>query len=329
MHQKVIYLDQNIWICLAQAYYGRNRNPDDAKVCKAVLKASESDKVIFPLSAVHMVETHRNNQQQRRERLIDFMIEVSKMYTIPNYEYLIYAELYRAIIKRLDPEVFQEMIKRLDPRYFQQIINYFYPAVNIKDFIIRKGISNMLANNEIKGLDNKEAFIRVCKNEEASNVVRANRYLDYIRADNIEKWRNQVICWNEDRNRRSDAFFSKAFVDEIVGKIVRIKHLELDFPKEVLSPKELCSNQNDIINFSKDVPTFDVFSELFRRRLNDYNKPLETNDFYDIASLAVAIPYCDIVVAEKKFSAIAKDAKLDKIYNTIILSSIKELGQNI
>ena len=41
----------------------------------------------------------------------------------------------------------------------------------------------------------------------------------------------------------------------------------------------------------------------------------------------MAIPYCDIVVTEKMWTDIAKKERLDKIYNTSILNSLKDLSK--
>ena len=56
---------------------------------------------------------------------------------------------------------------------------------------------------------------------------------------------------------------------------------------------------------------------------------MQKNDLNDILAFSMAIPYCDIVIGEKMFISLAKQAHLDKIYNTIILSSIKELDKYI
>ena len=57
-------------------------------------------------------------------------------------------------------------------------------------------------------------------------------------------------------------------------------------------------------------------------RNRELQKDIEDNDLYDIVSLAMAIPYCDIVVGEKRFISIAKNQKLDKLFDTkLILSS--------
>lgn len=49
----------------------------------------------------------------------------------------------------------------------------------------------------------------------------------------------------------------------------------------------------------------------------------------DIASLAISIPYCDMVIAENMFTSIAIRLKLDKKYKTVILKDLKMLKNHI
>ncbi len=117
MLQKIVYLDQNIWIYLAQIYYNIEKDTDISKVCETISKKSDSGELIFPLSAVHLIETHHIQDNERRERLIEFMLKVSKGYTIiPFNNSRIEAEIRQAIYKRIE-----------------------YPTINLRDFVIRKG----------------------------------------------------------------------------------------------------------------------------------------------------------------------------------------------
>ncbi len=60
-----------------------------------------------------------------------------------------------------------------------------------------------------------------------------------------------------------------------------------------------------------------------RDRLGD--RSINKNDIYDIAAFSIAIPYCDIVIGEKMFISIAKDRKLDALYDTKLGSSLEDL----
>ncbi|MEZ5334253.1 MAG: hypothetical protein R2741_02915 [Methanolobus sp.] len=80
--QQVVYFDQNIWIELAKTYYGKNSDQKIVQLCKKIIQKSEKEEIIFPLSLVHMIETHHATNEKRRNELIDFMLKVSRGYII-------------------------------------------------------------------------------------------------------------------------------------------------------------------------------------------------------------------------------------------------------
>lgn len=55
------------------------------------------------------------------------------------------------------------------------------------------------------------------------------------------------------------------------------------------------------------------------------NSKIQTNSLYDLSSFTTTIPYCDYIVAEKDFVSLAKQAKLDKQYRTVITDSLSTL----
>ena len=77
--------------------------------------------------------------------------------------------------------------------------------------------------------------------------------------------------------------------------------------------------------FLETIPLIHVWSDL---HLYLYHKNLEMsveiNDMYDIGHLAVAIPYCDVVVCDKKLASVVKSSGLDKKYNTEVFSNLSK-----
>ena len=51
------------------------------------------------------------------------------------------------------------------------------------------------------------------------------------------------------------------------------------------------------------------------------------NDIYDIDALALATPYCDIVVTEKACHHILKTAKMEERMNTALLQNLADLPE--
>jgi len=84
-------------------------------------------------------------------------------------------------------------------------------------------------------------------------------------------------------------------------------------------------DEKAVENFFQAMPTSycNVQLTLFR---DIYAKKVQSNDMYDISSLSIAIPYSDVVVCEKAWHSAVKKMKLDSLYGTTVLRSIKELG---
>jgi hypothetical protein len=77
--------------------------------------------------------------------------------------------------------------------------------------------------------------------------------------------------------------------------------------------------------FLETIPSIHVWSDLYLH-LYHRNKQtsVELNDFYDIAHLAVAVPYCDVVVCDKKMKDILRQSGLDQKYGTKVFSNLSE-----
>ena len=339
---KIIYLDQNIWIYLSHAYYQNEKYGDIAHICENLLKKSASEDLIFPISIVHIIETHHIQDSEKRDQLIDFMLKLSNGYTIPPYISLTDVEIRNSIFKRLN-----------------------LPKTDIKNIVIRKGISGIFGSKlDIIGKlpeNIEKPQIELLKIPES---LKKKLLLDIAKSKTIKisiiEWLDSLdgISWIF----KNHEFFNEKDEDHIVNSIeeiekirskykriedknLRYKVVLLENFRAVISPKirEICNElgiseekiflkewtEKEWINFIEDITTFYVLFNLSYKREIYFDRPISRNDEYDINSMAIAIPYCDIIVAEKMFSSIAKHTKLDKIYNTIILSSIKDLEQYV
>jgi hypothetical protein len=79
------------------------------------------------------------------------------------------------------------------------------------------------------------------------------------------------------------------------------------------------------IDFLTSIPTINTWSDL---HLYLYHKNLqanvELNDMYDVAHLSVAVPYCDMVVCDKKMKDVLRQSGLDKKYDTVVFANLPE-----
>jgi hypothetical protein len=185
MSPKIIYLDQNIWIFFSDSYY-ENKDMKIKRICEKVIKASESNSSIFPLSLNHLIESHHGQDPEKRDKLIDFMLKISKGYTIPTFTSVIEAEIKNATLKKLG-----------------------YQTSNIKDFVIQKGSSNMygatgtiqgnipegLKNLMIEWINSPEALIPLSKSRKIF-------YKDDSFIEAIEKIEKERSTYKEVNYRR-------------------------------------------------------------------------------------------------------------------------------
>lgn len=298
MSQKIVYLDQFAWIYLARAYFGKTQDLDEIRLCNMVIKASESEDVIFPLSYSHLVETRKIKDTNKRERLLEFMSNVSKGHTILPFSYTMDAEIRSAILKRRG-----------------------FHTINIKDFVVRKGFSHMFGcKSKIKGnipenakkemiewLDSSDAFKNFLKR--LGYHSDENLYINTIKKLEDERsWYSEQV---KDKNRRKDFVMARNMMSILTPKIAEIC-IEL----HIYTPIFKNRTEKDILDFIKDIPTFYIPFILAYYSENDLTKSITINDVFDITHLTTAIPYCDIVVADNVFVGLAKQHRLDKDYPT-------------
>ena len=82
---KIVYLDQLHWINLSQQYFGRIDSKAIGKSLDAVLKASKTGNIIFPISYIHVHEASTRGDDKTRNELLTFMIKISRGLTIMPY----------------------------------------------------------------------------------------------------------------------------------------------------------------------------------------------------------------------------------------------------
>src|SRR3954471_20257085 len=79
----------------------------------------------------------------------------------------------------------------------------------------------------------------------------------------------------------------------------------------------------------RGMPSTEVSVELKTAWHRNSVKQWNANDIYDIDALAVAVPYCDIVVTEKACHHILTAAQLGKRMHTALLRNLRDLPHTL
>jgi hypothetical protein len=68
------------------------------------------------------------------------------------------------------------------------------------------------------------------------------------------------------------------------------------------------------------LPTVDVLANLRRLKHQDWTHPWEQHDRADLTNLSVAVPYCDVVVTEKRWSHLCTVSRIAERYGTRVVA---------
>jgi hypothetical protein len=90
--------------------------------------------------------------------------------------------------------------------------------------------------------------------------------------------------------------------------------------------KRVLVDQGSTIRFFQSMPTSYCNAQLTLYRDMQSHRKIQANDLHDIMSLSIAIPYSNVVVTERLWQAAVIQTKLDKLYGTLVLRSVKALA---
>jgi hypothetical protein len=151
---------------------------------------------------------------------------------------------------------------------------------------------------------NPEAIVEVAERRAAEERAQS------ARLDGETRWRRGLL-----RDLVSTRELTIEFQD-MLPRVLAERGLELE---------DVLSNQASARAFVRAMPSTEVAIELLTSWHRSADKQWTANDIYDIDSMAIAIPYCDIVVTEKACHHALVTAGLGVRMHTAILRSLGDL----
>lgn len=317
---KRVYLDSNQWIKLSRISTGKETDPEYKKIYHKICSLSDSEQVIFPISMSHIHELTTHPNQQKREKMIDLLVDISKGWFLQPVDLFFDKEIENAIRRKL----------KQAPKY------------DIKNEIIKKGLSYFAGMDFEKFIKTKNPplwmmdILRISFKDfnEDIEVIRRNlkdpaivkTSLDALKAAselNLKLEKNR-----ENRNKlakdlRKRFFQVDSIRDLIIPRIAEFVYVNGLDSTDVFSSS---TSSKEISSFVEDMPALNVFIKLvYERDEVSPQRKIQPSDHWDLVHFSGAIPYCDVLVTEKMFAGLSKKNNLDKKYNCIILTDLKEL----
>ncbi len=316
---KTIYFDQKGWIELFKENEGKTNNQEIRKSLEMLTKAIEESRVIVPLSFSNLHETCKISDNVKREKLMDFILDISKGYAIIPYWIATTKEIIQMVLNKVG---FQ--IKNFRDEFIGIGISYVIGCdlelkpmkpddkdlpESVKKELLDKADSPDIIRCSMKELSVVEYFHEITNRRSAE-------------MENLEKCRVKFLDLYKDKKIRRKVAMVYCFRDIINPTMTRItSELRLN-PKRIMREG---ITEDELEQMLRDIPTAYTSYQLTFNRDVQGHRLIAANDLNDIAQLSIAIPYCDIVVTENMWVHIAKKENLDKLYNTTLLTSVAGL----
>lgn len=312
---KRIYLDQNKWIDIARAFYGRPDGKQFENILKKISEKVEAKEIILPLSALHFLETAKPEDKGRRERLAKFIFKLSNGFGLLPFYSLRKLEIINAIYKKLG-----------EPK---KIINLYDFAVDKKGLFYSFGSQLAIKSSNDLIKESLDEFI----NDEETIIRLMGEFLNRDLFKEMKKEDIEMLEFFEKERAKIAGKYDKETVKKIVLWDIIQNSLLPMFPDifnglginmKIFTDNYL-SEEKSIMSFFYDIPTVNVFVNLQVARDLEIQKRVDKNDVYDIGYLSTALPYCDIIVTENFWCAKIKEYGLDKVYGKQVLTDINDL----
>lgn len=315
---KYIYLDQNKWIDLSRAYHGLPEGRKFIAALNGSRDAISQHRAIFPISSVHIIELRKEKVLARRERLAKVMVELSRGWTIAPQSYILAQQIDSAI-----RNLFLGQSIRIDNH---KVLGRGIPfAFGHDDDLHRElNISEQNASLLSKKMDTpKGMYMQLIGFDEKQNATAINKVNEIANSFALRVNNFRTLTQNYSKNIRR-----RAYIADLTYIIQDELTLSLSLVGKTLSDFfEL--GRDKLVEFFKNVPSLDIEIELATETREHKDRITKANDSRDLAFLAVAIPYCDIVVTENFWVSLVKRKRLDSKYNTVIISNLDELRNHL
>lgn len=307
---KYIYLDEFLWINIRDYYQGKPRAKEYAGFIALAERNIDNGEWIFPLSLWHHEETKNTGNADKRNSLAQIQQKWSKSWTINSCIQIKNIELDAGISGRKLEK--HDVIKQEWPNMF----GHSYSE------IFHENLEKMKV--DLSDEDRQQLF-RVYRNLPEHDNIFTSMAIDH---SSLDPMKNEQLAYLDSlRNLNSQQKLTKCEIllmnlQDYYDISQCIKIIDNLLPQVVSLSKT--DAQKRIVEYFQMFPAFYTSSMLLLEHVKskDKTKPFHKNDFLDIAILAMAIPYCDVIVTEAHWCEQAKKQDLSRIFDSSIISDI-------
>jgi hypothetical protein len=309
-----VYLDQLHWVSLARAATDHPAGRNFKRILKAVGDAVDIGKASFPISSHHYYENHKQHDVRRRHHMASVMAGVSQYDTIASLHDVLPGELDDALHARFGrPQLTRPVLA------FGSGVEHAFgatrsvlPIPDGLDLALKERIYAAIQFAMLGGDTTPLGLV-------PSQLPSAFSLFDEYFRSSRQRLNDLAVAGRIARRDVGRKLAAGALLDIIDPLNDALRLAKVTFEEfEALG-------ESGWIEFIHDLPSRDVHLELLQLRHRNPQKAWDANDLTDVSALAIAVPYCDVVVTERLWADLVKRARLDKKYNTVVLANLNDL----
>jgi hypothetical protein len=314
MAARIIYLDQNKWINLARSAAGSG--DEFTPAVDFVRAAKAAGAAVFPLSMAHYIESNKQHDDARYERLGRFMYELSHTVTMAGPVAIVQHEIERAFARALPMRIEVQPLCLLGKGVGHALgmpgVRFTLPDPNGVAEERRQTIERE-ANAALE-----ESILTGRLPWTTTPAPRGrpdfSRYNEGFVAD-LYDFRKRLDSDDEDlRQRAVYANVMVAMLDQLNEARERHK-----IPHDVFEKMGI----DGITAFLEDMPSVRVNIHLRRHWIANPLLQAKKNDHNDWFYLGAAVAYCDVVVTERHFAHVVNTGGLRK--RATVITDVRDL----
>lgn len=315
LQPKILYLDQNAWIALACGSWDKVKHPREHAALTVVVEALKAGHIIVPLSFTNQYETMKVDIPERRTHLAHVQVTISGGKVLRARRRILEVMLLRRIADATSVQV--PMVCGdwfLSDLWFETVAEHASGIFNdvmspaVLDYIRRHPQETLFDY-----LINRDEVVR----KEAVRLYSADSHALLARMTA----RRQLVA-SENFALRLRAYSAHLMLDEIEYILALGRRCSLPW-RDVRDIGDKLGK-----SLIADVPIMNVERQL-AVRLEDQSRATTENDLRDMIAFVTALPLVDVIVAEKLFVNLSRQAKLDTQYGTRLLTSIHDLSREM
>lgn len=324
-----VYLDQWVWIRLAQANLGKPVAAYDVALLRSV-EAAAREGVAFPLSATHYEETIRIHDPAQRREIARVMATIAMGRTLRTQTDLVRHQLLLALHETIEKPAFRPstpQVLGIGVHWAFRGTEGFMTVVD-GDGLVLESVNP----NWHRRLNQYCEFALIAGPSDAEiPILQKHGYID---PRFFETNRGNRLAWEESyvgqaakfksREELRVALFLRELTHEYGASLQAIMNeYRLSISSIVNGNK--ANSRAQMVAFSERVPTMRTAVEMKLELFRNPSRSWSWNMLRDIDALSVAVPYCHVVVGDRDAVHLLRRSGAPDRYGTTVIANLRDL----